>query len=105
MLGQYSYLFLLLPLVLVDLYILIRYLTLLKRFKKTLVATILFFSIPWYFIVDPLAVSILKIWGYGSDKILNIWIAGTVIEEWIWMFFVAFLFSSLTLISAKKNGM
>ena len=100
---ELSYLLLLLPFLLVDIVILIKFRRILSRFKRTLMATIIFFVFPWYFVVDPLAVKIWKIWSYAPNKILNIWIAGTTIEEWVWMFLVAFMFSSLTLILGKRK--
>ncbi|MDP3763088.1 MAG: hypothetical protein Q8Q92_00265 [bacterium] len=100
---EFSYLLMLSPILIVDLIILIRFSKILCQFRKTLVATILFFVLPWYFVVDPLAVKVWKIWSYDPSKILDIWIAETTVEEWIWMFLVAFLFSSLTLILAKRE--
>ena len=100
---EFSYIILLSPILLTDLILLFKFRGIIFRFKKTVLAAMFFFALPWYFIVDPLAVSTWKIWAYGSDKILNVWVAGTVIEEWLWMILVAFLFSALTLI-LKKRG-
>ena len=96
--GKFSYLLLLTPILVVDFIILLVFYSLIVKHKKTIVATMAFFSFIWYFLVDPFAVRVLHIWLYNPDKILNIWIAGTVLEEFLWMILVSFLFSSLTII-------
>ncbi len=96
--GQFSYLFLLAPILIADFVIFLIFHSIIVKYKKTIIATVVFFSFIWYFLVDPLAVKVLHIWFYNPDKILNIWIVGTVIEEFLWMILVSFLFSALTII-------
>lgn len=102
--GQFSYLFLLTSILIVDLIILLVFYSLIVKYKKTIVATVVFFSFIWYFLVDPLAVRVLHIWFYNPDKILNIWIAGTAVEEFLWMILVSFLLSTLTIIFIEHQN-
>jgi hypothetical protein len=97
------YLAMLGPIALLDLAILVCHWKLMKENKKTIFATIIFFAGPWYFIVDILAVRVWHIWFYDIGKVLDIWLSGTVIEEFLWMILVAFLFASLTIIMGPKR--
>lgn len=101
--AHYSYLIFLIPILVTDILVLIIWCKTLSKYKKTLTATVIFWSL-WYFIFDPLAVSRWHIWSYGRDKILGIWILGATLEEFIWIVLVAFLFGSLTIIFGRKFG-
>ncbi len=96
-----TYTFFLLPIALADIVIVILFSRKLRRYKKTLAATVFFFAVPWYFVVDILAVRVWRIWFYDTEKLLAIWLAGTTLEEFVWMILVAFLVASLTLVLAK----
>ena len=102
--GQFSYLFLLIPILIVDFVIFLVFYSLIAKYKKTIITTVAFFSFIWYFLVDPFAVRVLHIWFYNPDKILNIWIAGTALEEFLWMILVSFLLSALTIILIERQN-
>jgi lycopene cyclase domain-containing protein len=50
---------------------------------------------------DALAVR-LGAWYYDSNNILNIWIGGLPIEEWIWIAGVTLLFGCVTVVFAER---
>lgn len=99
---QFSYIFLLLPILAIDILILVFFWSPILRNKKTIIATVVFFCLPWYFVVDILAVRVWHIWSYGANKILGIWLAGTALEEFLWIILVSFLFSSITVVFAER---
>ena len=99
---QFSYIFLLLPILAIDILILVFFWSPILRNKKTIIATVVFFCLPWYFVVDILAVRVWHIWSYGANKILGIWLAGTALEEFVWIILVSFLFSSITVVFAER---
>ena len=51
---------------------------------------------------DALAVR-LGAWYYDPNNILNIWIGGLPIEEWLWIIGVTLLFGGVTVIVADEN--
>lgn len=98
-----SYLLLLSPIILIDLLLIILFRDVIKQNKKTIIATVAFFALPWYFTVDILAVRIWKIWFYNTDKILGVWLFGTTLEEFLWTIIVSFLMSVLAIIFTEKT--
>ena len=42
-------------------------------------------------------------WDYDSNNILNIWIAGLPLEEWLWIAGVTLMFAALTIILAERE--
>lgn len=99
---QFSYILLLLPILLIDVLVFALFSKAILQNKKAIIATVLFFSVPWYFVVDILAVRVWRLWFYGANKILGIWLAGTALEEFLWIILVSFLFSSVTIVFAER---
>ena len=100
---HFFYIALLIPIFLPGLLVLLFFSNIIYRNKKAIIATVIFFSMVWYFIVDILAVRMWRIWFYDTDKILNIWILGTALEEFLWIIAMTFLFSSGTVVLAEQK--
>ena len=99
---HYYYLVMLFPILLADVLLYWRYWGLLKRRLLPIILTVLFFSFPWYFAVDILAVRVWHIWFYDTQKILGIWIAGTAVEEFLWVPLVIFFYVGLFIVLSSR---
>lgn len=77
------------------------YFPILKRNSKVVFLTTFVFTLYGFFIW-PLAIN-WKAWAYSPDKILNIQILGTHLEDITWWFLIVFLLSSFTVVLAQKE--
>ena len=72
----------------------------LRRYKRTLLSCVfcaLVFSIPWdYWGIKT------KIWIFPQDTNLGIWFGGLPLEEYLFIIFVTFEISTLTLVLKRK---
>ncbi|OGH42612.1 MAG: hypothetical protein A3H79_03435 [Candidatus Levybacteria bacterium RIFCSPLOWO2_02_FULL_36_8b] len=72
----------------------------LRLYKKTLFACVfwaLVFSVPW----DYWAIKT-KIWNFPNNTNLGIWFGGLPLEEYLFIIFVTFEISTLTLVLKNK---
>ena len=99
---HYYYLSLLTPLLLIDMFLLVRYFWLLKYYWKPILATVLFFAFPYYFVMDNLAITVWRIWGYEPTKIIGIWVLGTTLEEFLWTILTIFFVIAVMLVVKQR---
>lgn len=102
MFGHASYLLytfnFILPLILI---LWVYYFPLLQKNSRVIFLTTFILTLYGFFLW-PLGLA-WKTWAYSSDKILNIKIFGTHLEDITWWFLIVFLLSSFVVIIAEKE--
>ena len=72
------------------------------KHRKVLILSIIggvLFGMPWDYISTKN-----KIWIFSTERIVNVWILGLPIEEWLFFIFVTLLFTTTTILLWNKYG-
>lgn len=67
--------------------------------KRRVILKTLLFLFPYAVFIDGVAIR-LGLWGFAADKILNFWICGIPVDEFLWILLTFTAISSATLIFA-----
>lgn len=98
MLGHFSYLFYMCVFAVTPLfYIWLKYHSVLWRYRNV-IKRVLIIGIVYAIIADSIAIKILGIWGFNENKILNFWLFGMPIDDFIFAVVISIIVSSATLL-------